>query len=639
VSSRLSSTAYQVGRHCSESELLGEAGQCPFCDYKGPRKPVLRLQSDPDVFLLECPQCKGSSASRMPTLETLKDHFAVNPFKIASTEEKEKSLGAAGVVRRIFSIAAKIEERSLWALMILAGYVWIVAALKARYRHLWLDEIMGLLIAKLPRTADIWRIVRTGADNQPPAYHLLTRASVHLLGNDAWGLRLPSVAGYLLFCLSLYWFVGRRTSKLYGLLAFIFPCLTGCWYYATEGRPYALVLGCTGLAAVCWQSIAMHRGRKLMLIGLFLALAGTLNLHYYSPLLFAPFVFAELVRTYQRRTADWGVWMALLLPAVALLPYIGILRESRVNSGIPFAYYAVPHWYGSLAEFADQFLGPTLIAFLAIACIYTMWSVVARPLAGPQIELQAEWSNEGLADLALLLGFTLLPIVGIAFSKFATHIFFARYIVGSMFGICGLIIVLLWFVFAGAKEPALLAGLVLCALFARSGYSEMKDALALRRAPADSASTYHLPVDIIRGNLPIVAGGPNEFLDIRYYGSQDLRSRTVYVSSDEFAKKHLAFTFLERMMIGSAPYFGTNVTDIRDLRASIRPSTCWEEHPGGWSRNFWPTGRSYNCCKAVREHRRRYFGRPLPRANARGIRHQKKQLTNARLLALISLFP
>lgn len=482
---------------------------------------------------------------------------------MSSTEEKTNS--APVLTHPISRLAAQVERQGFWLVTILAMGVAAVAAVKARYRRLWLDEIMGLLIAKLPHASDIWRIVRTGADNQPPFYHLLTRTSIHMFGNDAWGLRLPSLAGYLLFCLSLYWFVSRRTSKLYGLLAFLFPSLTGCWYYATEGRPYGLVLGCTGLAAVCWQLIALNHARKLMLVGLFLSLAGTLNLHYYSPLLFAPFAFAELVRTFKRRRIDKAVWLALILPSLALIPYLGILRETRVKSGIPFAYYATPTWYGSLAEFTGQFLGPALVALLTIICIYLVWRVVPSPSSLRHNELFSQKIDEFQLDFALLLGFTLLPILGIAFSKFVTHVLFMRYLVGSMFGICALVVIALWLIFSGAKEPALLVGLVICGLFARSSYSEVKGALAERKIPVDSTFRYSIPQRVVQGDLPIVAAGVNEFMDIQYYGGRDLRSRSVYISSEEFANQYLGFTFLERMMIGAAPFFGTKVIDYRQF--------------------------------------------------------------------------
>ncbi len=487
---------------------------------------------------------------------------------MSSTEERPDI--AVVLTRPLSWLAAQVERQSFWFVTILAIGVTVVAAAKARYRRLWLDEIMGLLIAKLPHASDIWRIVRTGADNQPPFYHLLTRASVHVVGNDAWGLRLPSLAGYVLFCLSLYWFVSRRTSKLYGVLAFLFPSVTGCWYYATEGRPYALVLACTGLAAVCWQSIVLNYARRFMLAGLFLSLAGTLNLHYYSPLLFAPFAFAELIRTYQRRRIDKAVWLALILPSLALIPYLGIVRESRVKSGIPFAYYATPSWYDSLADFTGQFLGPTLVILPAIGCIYLVWRIAPRLSSSRNSSFFSMNRGEFQPDFTLLLGFTLLPILGIAFSKFATHIFFTRYIVGSMFGICALAVIILWLIFSGAKEPAVLVGLVICVVFARLSYFELKGALAQRGVSVDSAYQLHLPRKVIQGDLPIVAAGVNEFMDIRYYGDQDLRSRSVYVSSEELASQYLGFTFLERMMIGSAPYFGTNVTDYRQFTREHR---------------------------------------------------------------------
>ena len=75
-SAGITSTAYHAGRHCVESELLPPSSECPLCDFSGERQSVLKIQRDPDVVLLKCPNCKGASASRMPKLETLTAYYA-----------------------------------------------------------------------------------------------------------------------------------------------------------------------------------------------------------------------------------------------------------------------------------------------------------------------------------------------------------------------------------------------------------------------------------------------------------------------------------------------------------------------------------------------------------------------------------
>jgi hypothetical protein len=470
--------------------------------------------------------------------------------------------------RNLARFAAWAERFAPWiASAVLAGIVFI-AVVNARFKPLWLDEIMGVMIAKLPSTADIWEICKSGADNQPPLYHYAMHASIRLFGNDELGLRLPSIAGYALFCVSLYWFVGRCTSRLYGLIAMLFPCLTKSWYYATEGRPYALVLACAGAAALCWQSVIRDYKRRWMLFGLGLTLACAFNLHYYSALLFVPFAIAELVRTYETRIVDRAVWLALTAPFLVLLPYLPIIRESRVKSGIPDAYFARPGWYGSLDNFANQVLGSSLVALVAISCIYLIFQMLELSAQAEPEKPDAPKQTTFIPETILVLGFTCLPIFGIALSKFVTHIFFIRYVMAAVFGIAALIAIGLWRAFSGRREPALAVLLILAGVFVHAGVWDLKQAMAQQVNPPKAALQHVIPSTALGDNLPIVVADPDEFMMFSYYVDGPLHQRVYYVSSEELAMRFVGFTFLERMMIASAPYFGTKVIDYNTFVAT-----------------------------------------------------------------------
>jgi SAM-dependent methyltransferase len=63
-------------RHLKTSELVDATRVCPICRRDGPRRAVLRLQSDPDVDMLFCPTCRACSASQMPRPEVLAGYYA-----------------------------------------------------------------------------------------------------------------------------------------------------------------------------------------------------------------------------------------------------------------------------------------------------------------------------------------------------------------------------------------------------------------------------------------------------------------------------------------------------------------------------------------------------------------------------------
>ena len=136
--------------------------------------------------------------------------------------------------------------------------------MRAAQMPLWFDEILTILIAKLPRTSDIWAACADNADGMPPMFYLAVRAMTGMGWNDSLAVRLLSVAGYAVFTFCLFRFVSRQKPAVYGIVAMLLPSLTGCWFFATAGRPYGILLGCTGVAMVCWQSISRgnRRGRR-----------------------------------------------------------------------------------------------------------------------------------------------------------------------------------------------------------------------------------------------------------------------------------------------------------------------------------------------------------------------------------------
>jgi hypothetical protein len=68
-------TTSHESRHLSAAEILDCTGACPICLDRGVRRPVLRLQAGPDVFMLRCGKCQGCSASHMPSPEYLESYY------------------------------------------------------------------------------------------------------------------------------------------------------------------------------------------------------------------------------------------------------------------------------------------------------------------------------------------------------------------------------------------------------------------------------------------------------------------------------------------------------------------------------------------------------------------------------------
>lgn len=72
----MKATAFHAGMHLEEAQLRPAEPACPLCLFRGERPAAVRLQSEPNVFLLTCPQCGGFSASRLPTEDALRAYYA-----------------------------------------------------------------------------------------------------------------------------------------------------------------------------------------------------------------------------------------------------------------------------------------------------------------------------------------------------------------------------------------------------------------------------------------------------------------------------------------------------------------------------------------------------------------------------------
>jgi len=460
-------------------------------------------------------------------------------------------------------LASQADHFAPWIVTSILAMMGMLGIVKAYYKPLWLDEIMGVLIAKVPLRSDIWAICKAGVDNQPPLYHYAMRSSIQFFGNDALGTRVPSLVGYLLFSLCLYWFVSRRASRLYGVAAMLFPWTTRCWYYATEGRPYGLMLGCAGIAAVCWQSIVMRRRRGLMLAGLCLSLTCALNLHYYAVLLFVPFGIAEAVRTYRQRKWDIPVWIALAAPLLVLLAYLPVIRAAKANTGIPYAPFARANLPVTVWYFAADFLQSSLVPLICLGVLYFVVQIYSRPSSTAQLARAAVAKRlELIPEAFLVLGFTCFPVFAALLSRFVTHIFFSRYAIGGIFGFALLLGFCAWLAFGDQKEPALALVAIFAVLVLHDRiFDDYRTLLGDRANPARVGIPQRIHGRAQVDGLPIVATNLDDYMGFYYYGDSAFRKRVFYVSSEELAKQYLGFTFHERMMIGSAPYFGTQVVD------------------------------------------------------------------------------
>src|SRR5215469_9923242 len=198
--------------------------------------------------------------------------------------------------------------------LIVAFCVYVFIALAVGGRALWHDELYTYYIAKAPSLKSFISAL-TNIDLQPPMQYLLSRISLKIFGDNALATRMPSIVAFAVASICLYHFVRRRLGRFYGLTAMLVLWLSPFFFFASEARPYSLMLGFFCIAMLGWQTAIESPRRRLGLLALGFGVWAMLVSQVFSALLLATLAFAELVRSLDRRRIDWPVWAALLIPS------------------------------------------------------------------------------------------------------------------------------------------------------------------------------------------------------------------------------------------------------------------------------------------------------------------------------------
>jgi hypothetical protein len=441
-------------------------------------------------------------------------------------------------------------------------------------RHLDHDELYTFYIAQAPTLRQLLALTRT-VDLHPPLSYLLIRASFAIFGVSSWSCRLPCVLAFFFTVALVFWLAKRILSPLYGIISVLLLWSVPFTYQADEARPYSLLLCFTALMLVSWYRAAevsadfISHDRRLALLTLTLGGFGLLLSHVLGVLPYAAFFAAELVRLSIRRKADWGLWTALLAPAISGLTYLPLIRT---HSGILFTdeYHATPMRIVSFYSWSIRFLPIPLMLVALLACL---WPILRRPASQDQRQVTPP---APLPALLRPLGFllcclALIPLgVGILFAHTDTA-FFDRYGIVVMIPIALVPALLLGFRTQRNQMAGVAVTLVLCATLFLNTSGKLwlieqlgnfapprvaryaLNALALppiitervkpRVAPHLQKALDIAPplsnLDAIDPELPLVANTGLTFLEIDRQGDAELTKR-LYLLNDRQAAASIA---------------------------------------------------------------------------------------------------
>lgn len=316
----------------------------------------------------------------------------------------------------------------------------VLSLLWSHARLMWNDEFLSFYTDGVATFKQVILVqLHHPISLDPPTYHLLSHLCMDLLGRNAIALRLPALAGFLLFQLCLYFFVCRLAGPRSAVLAASLPLLTASFRYSVEGRPYGLLLGLYALSLLCWdvatqtatQDDNVPRSRLLPLIGLTLSIALAVTSHYFGVLILIPVSLGELSRTYLRKRLDFGLLTALALglASVALiLPFkraLMVYRQHYYITGVNI--HDISQGYREL--FLRYTTWPMSLQKLAAALMVVLALTLA--IAGYK-RFKRRSATEHAYTWFALSAMALLPFFGYLFGRFVTHTMEVRYVIAAL---------------------------------------------------------------------------------------------------------------------------------------------------------------------------------------------------------------
>ncbi len=450
--------------------------------------------------------------------------------------------------RVIHALVAGTERHKLllistFSIVFFAGFFLI-----ALEKVMWNDELFTFYIARLPHLSDVWKALMTGAEQTPPFFYVITRTSFGIFGVSQLSIRLPEILGAWLMGLCLLVFVWKRSSFLYGFIAMLFPLVTEAFHFATEARAYTLVMGFSAFALLCWQWAAEGRYRWLTLIGLAAGAAAAISSHYYAVLILFPLGLGELVRSVRRKRIDIGIWAALGLSMTPLLLFLPLIESARHYAA---HFWAKPHWM-SMIDFYHRFLLTPSVLPLILLLVLVMVYAFLRPTP----ERSDDPPEFPLHEVAAVLGFVLLPVVGVILAKTVIGAYDDRYAFPAVIGLSIVVAWGLYCAFRKSRPMALAACAILVVIFIA------KDVRSYNTVAQDRATqngTYTFLEDYATAAAPIVIANPGPFVELSYHPPHDLGPRLLYLVDPRLALQDTETDDVERGVVEMKQWAGLNV--------------------------------------------------------------------------------
>ena len=375
------------------------------------------------------------------------------------------------------------------------------------WRTLWYDELLQFYVSSLGSAGQVMHALANSPPTTDPALsYLLSHFSMRLLGQSAMAFRLPSFIGYLVGIVSFFFFLTRRFGPICAGLAITGLYVGGINYYASEGRPYGLVIGACGLSLLAWQKCREYKSRWWLAV-LAIALAIGFNSHYFAILLGLPILVAEAYCGIRERRPDWRLIGTVFLSyasCVFWIPFWNAAFEFRPVIGNRIGAFEAS--FGVYAEL----LAAWYLAFVLVLAISDCF------FASPRT---SDENEPPVPELLAMASLVLLPFFGYALAKFGSGLFIPRYTLATAIGCVGIVAALLFR--TAHRNPMILYSAFYAMVLIVMGHG----VLQAKWIHGDRARLALRTEHLLEGPAPIVLDDPYLFLPAFHYARPELRRK------------------------------------------------------------------------------------------------------------------
>ena len=445
--------------------------------------------------------------------------------------------------------------------LIASALVWEfgVLFLKAGRTLFWFDELLTFHVSALQPFSLLWRALQAGADGMPPGYYALVRFARMLPADPQVTLRLPSILGYILSLLGVYWFARKKMPAVTALTAFFLIALSPFREFALDARPYSLLVGFLAVSAAIWQRIDQKRFMTL-LFAIFLTLA--VSSHYLAVVAILCFGIAELAWTLLSRRIRWRVWAACLFAAFPFLLGLPTLMHFREIFGKNF--WSQPTWgltfstYRSYLGF-DSMLALVLVLLLGIV----VGGSLLRTLRNHEESTDSDFSPP---EMCLVGSFLFYPAFLVLLTKLLGSGYTPRY---GWPGILGLALASAYLFHAvrSRSSSAHLLGALLIA-FAVQGAVDLKWLSRAGPAGVDARWTRLAAISRTEPAIPVVVGSGHTYLEAAEYAPPQLRARLVRIVDADISTRLIGSDSNDKVTRLLAQFVPLRVEDLASFQAA-----------------------------------------------------------------------